>query len=145
MEEHDERISTVSLLHKYKQRLKKEPPKQKPKKKAPKWTHEIRVCLFKLVKEEFGSAENYLKSPLSLQKQFSKQVAEQLSNKYEESYGQTYSEGGPFAQIAWALTNQTQIKNLGHVRDYFFCKAAALESGLIKTKDIPSKLEFLKK
>lgn len=123
----------MSLLEQYEAKLKASIPKDiKKKRKEPLWTHEIRVCLFKHVIEVFGSAENYQKQKPSVQKEFSKQIAGILSEKYKE----IYSNGGPNAQIAWALTKQKALKGTSQAVNFIKCKAAALDAGLIKPKDL---------
>jgi len=106
-----------------------------------KWTHEIRVCLFRLIVERYGPGNNFTKLSVREQKLFSKNVASILSEKYKDNY----SEGGPLNQISWALTNQRNLKSVSCISNWIRCRAAALDAGLIKQKDLPTEMNLIYK
>lgn len=108
--------------------------------KERKWTHEIRRQVFEWLRAEIGRIDPQQPSLFS-STQEKKRALKKIVEKLTELYGQGYTVSNVSMQVDWALTPQNRVKKT-FIRQYFFCKAAALEAGLISERNFPDSIKI---
>lgn len=102
-----------------------------------KWTQKMRDILYSRLVEKFGQYSTWEKATnpgdAKLYDEFLSEIAEGLG----KITGQTFTKEAVANQIAWGISKQQEIKNVGHNRNFIMNRAAALESGFITSKDLP--------
>ena len=105
-----------------------------------KWTHEIRRQVFEWLRAEVGRIDPQQPSLFSSAQEKDRALTK-IVEKLTKAYGKGYTVPNVDMQVKWALTRQPRVKR-PLIRQYVFCKAAALEAGLISERNFPSSVEF---
>ncbi len=109
--------------------------------REPKWTHELRRIMFERLVREFGSYDTWGKSeyPSGRKKRYA-EVLDELRNCFECLTGKSFATDAIEQQIAFGFTKQQSRLGSSHARSFILNKAAALEAGFIKTRQLQSLL-----
>ena len=103
-----------------------------------KWTPEIRRYLYKELYNALGSYGSQTFTHKA-KTEFCKRMKEELPKKFPNFEVKTYK--AIQNQIDWGLQRkQSTINGRGYVYNYILNRAAALESGVLKSKDLPEML-----
>lgn len=105
--------------------------------KNQKWTHELRVKMYSRLLAEFGPhAEWGTFAYPSGRKGRLKEVLKELAVEFTRSTGKTFAWTALDQQMIWGITRQGRVKNAAFASQYILNKAAALETGFLKTSEL---------
>src|SRR4030095_15812116 len=105
------------------------------------WTHDLRKRVFSRLKVEFGphcgwGATRYPRGQVAKYKA----VLAELSREISSDLGRQVKAAAIAQQVDWGITKQVPMRDQARVRNFILNKAAALESALITTSDLPDLL-----
>lgn len=105
--------------------------------KNQKWTHELRVKMYARLLAEFGPHTDWgtFAYP-SGRKHRLKEVLKELAVEFTHSTGKTFEWTALDQQMIWGITRQGRVKNAAFASQYILNKAAALETGFLKTSEL---------
>jgi hypothetical protein len=105
--------------------------------KNQKWTHELRVKMYSRLLAEFGPHSGWgtFAYP-SGRKDRLKEVLKELAVEFTRSTGKTFEWTALDQQMIWGITRQGRVKNAAFASVYILNKAAALETGFLKTSEL---------
>lgn len=105
--------------------------------KNQKWTHELRVKMYSRLLAEFGPHTDWgtFAYP-SGRKDRLKEVLKELAVEFTRSTGKTFEWTALDQQMIWGITRQGRVKNAAFASQYILNKAAALETGFLKTSEL---------
>ncbi|HMO79561.1 MAG TPA: DUF6508 domain-containing protein [Pyrinomonadaceae bacterium] len=105
--------------------------------KNQKWTHELRVKMYSRLLAEFGPHTDWgtFAYP-SGRKDRLKEVLKELAEEFTRSTVKTFEWTALDQQMIWGITRQGRVKNAAFASQYILNKAAALETGFLKTSEL---------
>jgi len=105
---------------------------------AKKWTQCARRYVYLRVLSEFGTFESWglATYPSGKKKEFDKLMKE-LSKELKNGFGINVTPEAINNQIDWGVANQSVIRNRGGVCNWILNRAAALETGMITSANLP--------
>lgn len=105
--------------------------------KNQKWTHELRVKMYARLLAEFGPHTDWgtFAYP-SGRKDRLKEVLKELAAEFTRCTGKTFEWTALDQQMIWGITRQGRVKNAAFASQYILNKAAALETGFLKTSEL---------
>jgi hypothetical protein len=102
-----------------------------------KWTHQLRCEIYSNLKNDFGTVENWKASTVPTREAFYEKMRLRLLEIVNEPEIEL-SDLAVKQQIEWGIiTKQPSINEAGFVRNWILNKAAAIETGLINSGDLP--------
>lgn len=113
------------------------PGEETTSRRKQKWTHELRLKLYTRLLNEFGPYSTWGKVayPANRKREF-EEVLKKLAAEFSRITDDNFEWMALWQQMKWGTTTQGMVKNPGFASVYILNKAAALQTGFLKTSDL---------
>ena len=112
--------------------------------RAEKWTQDLRRIMYARLVMEFGPYDQWKKTDYrDGKKERYEEVLTELANYFSALGGARFDASAVRQQVNFGRTRQESVLSQSHARSFILNKAAALETGFIQSRTLPSLLTSL--